>query len=71
MQFFAHIVSLIGRNIFHTIAEDTGGLIFLQNDTVPVNIDLERILIVDVKCFAQFRRNDDTAEIVDWTDDSC
>ena len=67
----ADVVSLVCHNVVHAVAENAGRLIFLQDNTVSVDKNLERILVVDVKCFAQFRRNDDTAKIVNGTDDSC
>ena len=46
---FTDIVAFVIDNFIHAAAEDAGRLILFQNDfIVVVNIDFQRILLIDV-----------------------
>jgi len=64
------IASLIGDDILCVAAEDTGRLILLENDGVILNKDFEWIPFADLECAAQFNGQDDTAEVIDFADDT-
>jgi hypothetical protein len=51
-------------------AKNTSGLILLEDDTVTVNINLQRILFTNAKCPAQLNRDYDATQLIDLTDNT-
>ena len=57
-------------DIVSVVAENAGGVIFLQNDAVVVGEDLDRVLYFNIHCFADLDGEDDSAQLVDLSDHS-
>ena len=65
------VLALKDGDVFGAVTENAGGLIFLQHDGRPVNVDLQRILFCDVQRAAQLDREDDSPQFVDPADNTC
>ena len=56
------------EHIFGVAAEKAGGLIFTENDFVAFREDFEGIAAFNIERIADFYRNDDTAEFINFSD---
>ena len=52
-------------------AESARGHILLQDDLIVLNVDLKAVLNADVKSSSQFDRDNDSAEFINFSYDSC
>ena len=52
-------------------AEDAGRLVLLENNGLAVDIDFDSVLLRDVQRAAQLDGQNDSAELVDLSDDAC
>ena len=67
---FADALFVEEYNVVRVFAKDATGLIFLQDDLILVNEDLEGGLVGDVESLAHTLGNYDTSEIVDLSYDA-
>ena len=67
--FLADIFPPVGNEPLLGRAEDAGGLVFLQDDAVILHEDLQLIPFRDVQGAAKFDRQDDTSQIVHFSND--
>ena len=67
----ADLLVAVVRKIFRISAKRTAQLAFFQNDRVAVQIDLEIVVLVDVKALSQLLRQDESAKGVDTSENSC
>jgi len=51
-------------------AKDAGRLIFFEHDAALVDKDLERILFIDIEGPAEFDRQNNAAEFIDFADNT-
>ena len=66
----ADALTIEENNVVGVVAEDTCRVIFLQNDPVIIGEDLDRVLDLDVHCFADLDRKNDSSQLVDFSDHS-
>ena len=52
-------------------AENTGGLVLLQNDLIILSEDLQLVTFSDIQHSTQFDRQYDSTEFVDLPDNAC
>lgn len=64
-------LSLEYRNIVGISAEYAGGLILFKNDLIIVYKNLNGVLCLNVKCIADFDREYDSSELVDFSYNAC
>jgi len=67
----ADILAFEGSDPVKASAEYAGRLIFAEYDRIFINIDLQRILLLDVKCPAKLDGQYYSAKLVKTTNDSC
>ena len=48
----------------HVVAKQAGGVIFLQDNALVFNKDLQRVLYLDIQILADLRRQHDSAQFV-------
>ena len=65
-----YVFALEIYDILGVVAEDTGRLIFFQDDRSAVHINLQRILLSNVQCAAQFDGEHDTAQFIYFSYDT-
>ena len=66
----ANVFSTEHNDILCVVAENAGRLILFQNDRSSVHVDLQGILFGDVQGAAQFDRENNTAQLIDFSYDS-
>jgi hypothetical protein len=58
-------------DVIGTVAENAGGLIFLQNDLIFVGEDLERVFFVDVHYLSDAYGENYSSKLVYFPCDTC
>ena len=66
----AYELAHIGFDVAGIAAENTGGVILLENDLVILHEDFQRIAYRDVESSSQFDGKDNTSKLVQLTDDT-
>jgi len=67
----ADVLASVVFDISAVAAEDAGRLILLENNGFAIDIDFDSVLLCDVERAAQFDGQNDSAELVDLSDDTC
>ena len=57
-------------DVIRVVAEHACRVVFLQDDAVIIGEDLDRVLDLDVHCFADLDRKNDSSQLVDFSDHS-
>jgi hypothetical protein len=67
----ADVLTLVGHKVMVAAAENTSRLVFTQDNTVPFQVNFQRITLLDVQVSAQFDGQDNPTQFIHPTDDSC
>ena len=67
----ADVLASVVFDISAVAAEDAGRLILLENNGFAIDIDFDSVLLRDVQRAAQLDGQNDSAELVDLSDDAC
>lgn len=67
----ANVFAFVVDYVACVVAENASRLIFFEQDVIVVNKDLDRIFFVEVKCTSQLDRQNDSAQVVNSSDDAC
>ena len=67
----ADVLAAVVLDVPAVTAEDAGRLVLLENNGLAVDIDFDSVLLRDVQRAAQLAGQNDSAELVDLSDDAC
>ena len=67
----ADVLAAVVLDVPAVTAEDAGRLVLLENNGLAVDIDFDSVLLRDVQRAAQLDGQNDSAELVDLSDDAC
>ena len=66
----ADVLAAENHDILGVIAENAGGLILSEDNRGTIHVDLQRVLFGDIQRTAQFDRQDDAAQLINFPNDS-
>jgi hypothetical protein len=58
------------NDVVSIVAENACGMILLKDDTVVVGENFDGVLNLDIHCFSDFNRENDSAQLVYFSDHS-
>ena len=67
----ANALAVEENDVICVVAEDAGRVVFLKNDAVIIGEDLDGVLNLDVHCFSDLDRKNDSSQLVYFSDHSC
>ena len=68
---FADELAVEALNVVSVAAENAGRLILFENNGFAIDIDFDSVLLRDVKRAAQLDGQNNSAELVDLSDNTC
>ena len=69
--FAANILALEVNDVVFVAAENAVLLEFSEDNGIFLNIDLQSVLFANIKTSAEFDRENDSSEFIDFTGNSC
>ena len=67
---FTNVFAFEFGNAVGASAEDAGGLIFFKHNGIIINVYFKGIFFFNVKSTAKFYRQNDSSELIDFSDNT-